>query len=85
MGAFNHWHWLIVLLLVILVFVLPRGKDQSGKPHDAAGHPVFSSVSVQGKEVEHIDQKLPNRWGWLAAYTVSLVVLAAAIWHITEP
>jgi hypothetical protein len=85
MGAFSHWHWLIVLLVVILIFVLPRGKDKSGKPLDAAGHPVFSSVSVQGKEVEHIDQKLPNHWGRLAAYIVSLIVLATAIWQVTEP
>jgi|LakMenEpi03Aug12_release.lakeMendotaPanAssembly.Ray.scaffolds.fasta_scaffold5385612_1 hypothetical protein len=85
MGAFSHWHWLIVLIVVVLILVLPRRNDQSGKPLDAAGHPVFSSVSLQGEEAEHIDQKLPKRWGRLAAYTVSLIVLAAALWHISRP
>jgi uncharacterized membrane protein YwaF len=85
MDTFNHWHWLIVLLLVVLIFVLPKFKDYSGKQIDAAGHPVFSSVLVQGEEAENIDEQLPRVWRRWPAYIVTLVVLAAAIWVVTRP
>jgi|JFJP01.1.fsa_nt_gi hypothetical protein len=85
MGILNYWHWLIVLLVVVLIFVLPRLKDQSGKPVHAAGYSVFSSVSVQGKEAEHINEKLPKGWPRWPAYIVSFAVLAASIWLITRP
>ena len=85
MGTFSHWHWLVVLLVVVLIFVLPRLKDHSGKPLDAAGHPVFSSISVEGKEAEHIDEKLPKRWGRFALYTLAFVMLASAMWLVTRP
>ena len=84
MGTFNHWHWLIVLLVVVLIFVLPRLKDNSGNPKNAAGHPVFSSVSLQGTEAESIDEQLPRVWRRWPAYVVALVVLVAAIWGVTR-
>ena len=85
MGAFSHWHWLVVLIVVILIFVLPRFKDTSGRPLDSVGQPVFSSVSVRGDEAEHIDEKLPKRWRRWAVYAVSFAVLASAIWLMMRP
>jgi hypothetical protein len=85
MDTFNHWHWLIVLLVVVLIFVLPKFKDYSSKPIDVVGHPVFSSVLVQGKEAEHIDEQLPRVWRRWPAYIVTLVVLAVTIWVVTRP
>ena len=84
MDTFNHWHWLIVLLVVVVIFVLPKFKGYSSKPIDAAGHPVFSSVLVQGQEAEHIDERLPRLWRRWPAYIVTLVVLASTIWVVTR-
>lgn len=79
MGSFSLWHWVIVLLVVVIIFAVPRFRNQSKKPFEPRSHPVFSSVAARGNEVEHIDEKLPRRPS-LLVMSLALLLLVALVW-----
>jgi hypothetical protein len=73
-GSFSVFHWMLVLLLVIVIFAEPKLRNPPRTRFHAAVHPVFSSVTTTGSEAEHINDKLP-KWPSRFILTVTLFVL----------
>lgn len=78
MAGFSPWHWAVVLLVIVLVFSTRRRGDPTATPRHAAKHPVFSSVTTDGDEAEHLNQRLPGR-GWRAALMLAALIAVAMI------
>lgn len=61
MGSFSLWHWIIVLIIVVLVFGTKKlrnvGKDLGGAVHDFKEGLEKGSSEAEAKKEEVIEQK----------------------------
>ncbi|HTQ35627.1 MAG TPA: hypothetical protein VMH77_01215 [Steroidobacteraceae bacterium] len=91
MGSLTIWHWLIVLMIVVLIFGTGRamGNDGNWLPRYSrlrkeSGHmPVHSAETTDGEEAEFIRDRLPERFP-AALILVASVILGAAVWWFTR-
>jgi Sec-independent protein translocase protein TatA len=84
MGSFSIWHWLIILLVVVLIVRVPKRRDRDGRPVGLAGEPIFSSVHKDGDEVEHTDERLDEKPWDFKKWFVLFAALFAAAWVLTR-
>ncbi|EGZ44103.1 Sec-independent protein translocase subunit TatA [Neisseria wadsworthii] len=67
MGSFSIWHWIIVLVIVVLVFGTKKlrnvGKDLGGAVHDfKKGLNEGSEEAKKGDVIEHkADESNPDK------------------------
>ena len=61
MGSFSLWHWIIVLIIVVLVFGTKKlrnvGKDLGGAVHDFKEGLEKGSSEAEAKKDEVIEHK----------------------------
>jgi hypothetical protein len=80
MGSLSFWHWIIVLLVVVLIFVSGSSRNAKSSSQESRGQAVFSSVSIHGQEAEHIDDRLPKNTFQLVVLAVGFAAVVVGIW-----
>lgn len=79
MGQFSVWHWLVVLLVVVLVF------GTRTRSRDAETHPIFSALTTSGKEAEYLNEKLPRKLGPVMLALAAIMAILFFSWWVARP
>lgn len=79
MGQLSVWHWLVVLLVIVLVF----GTRTSNR--NAERHPIFSALTTSGKEAEYLNEKLPRKLGPVMLALAAIIAILFLSWWVARP
>jgi sec-independent protein translocase protein TatA len=87
MGSFSIWHWLIVLLVVVLIMGSMRfisGESLGARASKSRGRmPVYSAETIDSREAEFIRERLPERLPTFV-FLAALVAVGALVWWFTR-
>lgn len=89
MSSFSIWHWLIVLVIVVLTFGTKRFMRvhhdglRSRRDRDMGRMPVYSTETTNGKEAEFIRDRLPDRIPPIVILAI-VAAVCAVVWWLTR-
>ena len=83
MGPFTIWPWIAVVIIVVLIF-RTRGHSFFDMHSRTDTEPVYSAVTIDGKEAEFIGDKLPVRFPirLIFAIVFGIVVVAYLVFGV---